>query len=215
MSLLQRAWYQLLRALCILGVSALFCFRSYRRERIPSNGPVLLLANHQSNLDPVLVGVASRRPLSYLARKSLFHGPFALLIRSVNAIPLDRDGMSIAGIREIVRRLKQGEATLVFPEGTRTFDGNMGPLQSGFGVLARRSGATIVPLGIDGAYRAWPRTRRLPRPARITVHVGRPIPPSMIAASGDDYLVALVQRRIAASVRIAAALNRTAMAPNL
>jgi 1-acyl-sn-glycerol-3-phosphate acyltransferase len=152
----------------------------------------VLLANHESHLDPVLVGVASRRPLSFLARKSLFQGPFGLLIRSLDAIPLDRDGMGIAGLREVIRRLKQGEATLVFPEGTRTHDGEIGPFQPGFGILVRRSGATIVPVGVDGAYEAWPRHRRLPRPVRIAV-------------LSDEDLTALVRRRIVASVRVAQA----------
>jgi 1-acyl-sn-glycerol-3-phosphate acyltransferase len=165
---------------------------------------VILLANHQSHLDPVLVGVATRRPLSFLARKSLFRGPFGLLIRSLDAIPLDREGVGIAGLREVIQRLRQGEATLVFPEGTRTHDGQLGAFLPGFGILARRSGATIVPVGIDGAYKAWPRSRRLPLPARVTAHVGRPIPPETVAALGEEELIALVRRRIRASARVAA-----------
>jgi 1-acyl-sn-glycerol-3-phosphate acyltransferase len=178
-------------------------FRAYRAIRIPATGPVVLLANHESHLDPVLVGVATRRPISYLARKSLFQGPFGRLIRSVNAIPLDREGVGIAGLREVIHRLREGEATLVFPEGTRTHDGQLGVFQPGFGILARRSGATIVPVGIEGAYEAWPRQCRLPRLARVTLHVGRPIPPDRIAALSEEALIALVRRRIAASVRIA------------
>lgn len=202
-SRLQLAWYHLLRALCGLAVRVLFCFRAYRRERIPADGPLVLLANHQSHLDPVLVGVASRRPLSFLARKSLFSGMFGRLIGSLNAIPVDRDGRSISGLREILGRLQEGEATLIFPEGTRTHDGRIGPLRGGFGILVRRSGATVVPLGIAGAYQAWPRHRRVPRPGRVTLHVGRPIPPSTTATLTEEQLLALIQRRIEASARIA------------
>jgi 1-acyl-sn-glycerol-3-phosphate acyltransferase len=200
---MQRLWYQFLRFLCWLGVRTFLCFHAYRAKRIPATGPVILLANHESHFDPVLVGVACRRPLSFLARKSLFRGPFGLLIRSLNAIPLDRDGVGVAGLREVIGRLKQGEATLVFPEGTRTHDGRLGVFRPGFGILARRSGATIVPVAIDGAYEAWPRKRRLPRPARVCVHVGRPISSERIAALGEEELLALVRRRIQAGVRAA------------
>lgn len=207
-SRLQRAWYQFLRFLSWLCVRPFLCFRAYRAERIPAAGPVVLLANHASHLDPVLVGVASRRPLSFLARKTLFRGPFGLLIRSLCAIPVDREGASIAGLRGVIHRVKEGDATLVFPEGTRTHDGELGTFRPGFGILARRSRATIVPVGIDGAYRAWPRQRRLPRPARVTVHVGRPIPSTTIADLDEEALLALVRRRIYKSVRVARAYSR-------
>jgi 1-acyl-sn-glycerol-3-phosphate acyltransferase len=210
---LARAWYQLLRGFSAGVVRTLFCLRTYRRERIPPNGPVLLLSNHESHLDPVLVGVASRRPLSYLAKRPLFRGPFGVLIRSVNAIPVDQDGVAIAGMREIIRRLKQGEATLVFPEGSRSEDGQMGALQPGFGVLVRRSGATIVPVGIAGAFEAWPRRRRLPRPGRVTVYVGRPIAPDQIDTFDQQQLRELVARRIQACVRIAESLRHTPKTP--
>jgi 1-acyl-sn-glycerol-3-phosphate acyltransferase len=206
-SSLQRAWYRFLRFLSWLGVRTLVCFRSYRSERIPDTGPVVILSNHQSHFDPVLVGAASRRPLSFLARKTLFRGPFGLLIRSLNAIPLDREGAGVAGLREVVRRLKDGEATLVFPEGTRTHDGQIGPFRPGFGVLVRRSKATIVPVGIAGAYQAWPRSKLLPRAGRVTLHVGRPISPTTTARISEDELMARVRRRIHASVRIAECLR--------
>jgi 1-acyl-sn-glycerol-3-phosphate acyltransferase len=186
-----------------LGIRGLFGFRAYRAERIPAHGPVVLLANHESHFDPVLIGVSSRRRLSFLARKTLFNGPFGLLIRSLNAIPVDRDGVGISGLREIIRRLKEGEATLVFPEGTRSPDGRLGELQPGFCILVRRAGATIVPVGIGGAFEVWPRNRSVPRFGRIAVHVGRPISPGEIEALTDAELVALVRRRISASVRVA------------
>jgi 1-acyl-sn-glycerol-3-phosphate acyltransferase len=169
------------------------------------------LANHESHLDPVLVGVATRRPLSFLARKTLFRGLFGLLIRSVNAIPLDREGVSVSGLREVIRRLKEGEATLIFPEGTRSPDGMLGAFQPGFGILVRRSGASVVPVGIAGAFEVWPKSRRLPRRGRIVVHVGRPIPQDQVAACTDEELLALVRRRICASVRVAEIVGATVL----
>jgi 1-acyl-sn-glycerol-3-phosphate acyltransferase len=184
------------------------CFRAFRAERIPATGPVVILANHESHFDPVLIGVSTWRPLSFLARKSLFQGPFGLLIRSLNAIPLDRDGGGIAGLREAIGRLKGGEATLIFPEGTRTDDGTLREFRPGFGILARRSRATIVPAGIQGAFQAWPRQSRWPRPGRVTVHIGRPIPPDVVDALDEEELLKLVRRRIGASVRVARLLAR-------
>ena len=91
-----------------------------------------------------------------LARASLFVGPFSWLIRSLGAVPVER-GSATAGIRALLGMLKAGEAMIVFPEGTRTDDGDVQPLQPGFCAIARRSGAAIVPTTIDGAFAALPR----------------------------------------------------------
>ena len=121
-------------------------------------------ASFDSNLDPPLVGVGCRRRLCYVARKTLFSGFFGWGIRFSDAIPLDQEGSSLSGIKATLQRLKQDKAVLIFPEGSRTLDGQIAPMQPGFCRLARRSGSTILPVGIDGAYQAWPRTRLLPRP---------------------------------------------------
>jgi 1-acyl-sn-glycerol-3-phosphate acyltransferase len=164
---------------------------------MPASGAVLVCSNHQSVLDPVIVGLTFNRRLNYLARKTLFHfAPFRWLIEFLDAIPLDRDGLGMQGIKECLRRLRQGEAVLIFPEGTRTRDGNVSPLQTGFSMLARRGQVTVLPVGIDGAFDAWPRGARLPRLTNIYVCVGDPLRSEEIERLDDGQLVAEVQRRI-------------------
>jgi 1-acyl-sn-glycerol-3-phosphate acyltransferase len=167
------------------------------RERIPSSGPVLVCSNHQSHFDPVLVGLCSDRPMNYLARESLFRIPgFRQLIELYDAIPLDRDGTGLAGLKETLRRLKRGEMVLVFPEGTRTHDGELGPLKPGFLTLARRAQAAVLPVGIDGAFDALPRHHCCPRLARICVSLGEPIAAAEAAALDDREFLAEVERRM-------------------
>ena len=119
---------------------------------------MLVVSNHQSHLDPPLVGVACPRRLNCLARETLFHfAPFRWLINSLDAIPIDREGLGLAGIKESLRRLKRGEMVTIFPEGTRTGDGEIGPFLPGFTALAVRGKAAILPVAIEGAFVAWPR----------------------------------------------------------
>ena len=158
-------------AVCLV----LFRYRVMRLARVPRTGPVLLAVNHQSYVDPALAGSALHRPLHFMARRSLFVGLFGRLIRSVNAFPVDRDRADPQAVREAIGLLERGRCLLIFPEGTRTRDGRLAPMRPGFGMLARRTGAPIVPVYIDGAFRAWPRQRLLPRLRQIRVWFGEPI----------------------------------------
>jgi 1-acyl-sn-glycerol-3-phosphate acyltransferase len=152
---------------------------------MPLTGPALLIANHQSYLDPILVGLASPRHLSFLARKTLFrHRLFGRLITALDAVPIDQDGVGKEGLQTILRQLQEGRAVLVFPEGSRTEDGRLDKLAPGIHLLIKRVQAPIVPIGIAGAFEAWPRTRLLPMPAplfmpacngALAVSVGRPV----------------------------------------
>jgi 1-acyl-sn-glycerol-3-phosphate acyltransferase len=122
--------------------------------------------------------------------------PLRWIIESLDSIPIDREGSGLAGLRETLRRLKRGEAVLVFPEGRRSSDGEVAPLKPGFCALARRSGAVLLPMAIDGAFDAWPRTQKLPRRACIHIDFGKPMSPEEVAKLDDAALVAEVQRRI-------------------
>ncbi len=143
----------------------MFRFQSSGRENVPTSGPLLVVSNHQSHLDPVLIGVACPRQVGALARASLFVGPFGWLIRSFGAVPVER-GSATGGIRALLGMLRAGEAAIVFPEGTRTPDGRLQRFETGFCAIARRGGAAIVPTTIDGAFAALPRGARFPRPGR-------------------------------------------------
>jgi 1-acyl-sn-glycerol-3-phosphate acyltransferase len=196
-SLPNRLWYSFLRMLVQIAAVLLFGVRHSGRKNIPSEGGVLVVPNHQSHLDPPLVGMGCQRHMNYLARKTLFDfTPFAWLIKSINAIPIDREGFGIAGIKESLRRLKRGEMVLIFPEGTRTPDGQVKQFRPGFTSLAVRSRAAILPVGIAGAFQCWPKTRTFPRPGKIRVHYGRPILPQEYEGLNEQELVNLVENRV-------------------
>lgn len=179
------AFYECIYFLSAFAMVLGFSLRIRGSRHVPRTGPVLLIANHQSFLDPDLVGLAARRHLAYLARKTLFeHSAFAWLIRMLNAVPIDQEGVGIEGLRVTVQLLQAGQAVVVFPEGNRSEDGGMQPLQPGISLLIKRAQPTIVPVGIAGAYHAWSRWRKLPLPSplflpatkrTIAVVVGKPL----------------------------------------
>src|SRR5262249_55912329 len=121
-----RAWWHFCHVLTSHAFTLGFSLRTEGGAHAPRSGPALVVANHQSFLDPVAVGLAFPRPLIYLARKSLFRNPiFSWLIRSLNAVPIDQEGIGKEGIRTILAQLNLGKAVLVFPEGERTLTGCM------------------------------------------------------------------------------------------
>lgn len=195
-SRLKRWWYSFSWGVmwCITKVYFRYCYRG--GEHVPCEGPVVVLCNHQSNLDPILVGIACPRQLSFLARDTLFVGWFAWLIRSFDAIPIDRDGTSLGGIRATLGRLKKGDAVLLFPEGTRTRNGELQKLKPGFAALVRRSSATIVPAAMDGAFAAMPRGVEFPRPVKIALQFGHSIRPDEIETLSDEELLKRVESSI-------------------
>lgn len=199
-SLPKLIWYRLTQ--WTIGGMARVYFRLSRRgmDRMPAAGPVVLLANHQSHLDPLLIGCFMPRPIGYLARDTLFKGVLGPLIRAYDAIPIDRDGSGLAGIRATLKRIKQGDAVLMFPEGTRSLDGNLQPLKPGFIALVRRGKASIVPIGIAGSYEALPRGQSLPSPKPIAIVCGEPVPPQQLADLNDDDVLQLVADQLAKCV---------------
>lgn len=196
-SLPKLLWYRLTQWV-VGGVSRMY-FRVRRRgmKNMPAEGPVVLLANHQSHLDPLLIGCFMPRPLGYLARDTLFQGILGPMIRAYDAIPIDRDGSGLAGIRATLKRIKQGDAVLMFPEGTRSQDGKLQPLKPGFIALVRRGKASIVPLGIAGTFEAYPRGSKFPAPRPVALVCGKAIPPEELAKLDDDALLDLVAERMA------------------
>ncbi len=148
-------------------------------ENFPSEGAVLVVSNHQSFFDPVLVGYGLDRELDYMARDTLFKNKlFVKLIKSLNAFPVKRGEIDIGAVKETLRRLKNGRAVLLFPEATRTADGKIREFKPGIAMLAKKAKVPVVPAVIEGAFDAWPRTRKLPRPfVPIYVMFSEPIYP--------------------------------------
>src|SRR5579863_6099955 len=153
-----------------------FRWRVYNSERVPRKGAVILAANHESFLDPPLVGSGLKRDINYLARKSLFRVPgLGWILRTVNAVPVDRDGGGAAGLKAIMDRLHAGGAIILFPEGTRTSDGKFQPARSGVGLTVIKSDAPVVPVRVFGTYEAWGRHVRIPKPHRVSLKYGKPM----------------------------------------
>ncbi len=197
-SWINRLFYRFARYTCRMLVVLLYRYRFSGLEHLPRRGGALVLANHQSFLDPVLLGVPTLRRIHYLARVTLYRSRlFRLLTAPLDAVPLDRKRHLLSGLREAIGRMQGGEVLGIFPEGQRTWDGQLLPLQPGFLLLARRAGVPLVPVGIAGAYEVWPRQRRWPGLGRIWVHYGEPIPPEQVAAMSDQELMNEVARRIA------------------
>lgn len=163
-----------------------FGLRVVGRDRVPRSGPLLYLSNHQSFLDPVINGAAAAdRPFSPFARESLFRGPLGWVIRSLGAMPVTGGNADKSIMRSALAELEAGRCVLVYPEGTRTPDGAVHPFKSGVALLLRRSEATIVPVGIEGSFDAWPRQRSRPRFRRaIEVEVGEAIQRDELLAEG-------------------------------
>jgi 1-acyl-sn-glycerol-3-phosphate acyltransferase len=151
-------------------------WRVYHPERVPKAGGFIIASNHASFCDPPIVGTACPRDISYLARESLFRFPvIGYVMRQMNALPVDRDGGGGAGLKSILNRLQAGGGIILFPEGTRTHDGQLQPARSGIGLTVIKSSVPVVPVRIFGSYEAMNRRMILPRPRKIVVKFGRPL----------------------------------------
>ena len=155
----------------------LFDLKIRNQNRVPLRGPAILAGNHQSVLDPWLIGSSLDRRAAYLARETLFRVPIlGWLIRKYDSLPVPRDSIAPRAALEVcLKVLEKGRALILFPEGTRSYDGRLQPLKRGIVLLARRTGAPVVPILVHGSFRCWPRSRVLPRPGQIDLVFGEPI----------------------------------------
>lgn len=176
-------------------MSALLCtllyrHRAYGSRRVPESGAVLLVANHQSYLDPPAIGVGvGHRHLDFVARLGLFGGRvLAWLLTQFNSLPIREQGGDTGAIKEILRRLQDGRAVLIFPEGTRTIDGSMSEFKRGVAVLVKRSACPVIPIAVEGCFDAWPRQRTWPwlYGRRVAVAFGQPIAHDELMKDGAD-----------------------------
>lgn len=168
--------WKLAQTLCRIVTTLAFDLKVYGAHRVPSEGGVLLVSNHQSYLDPVLVGVRLKRPLSYLAKSELFRfGPFAWLIRALGAFPVKQGAGDVGAMKETIARLQEGRALNIFPEGSRTEDGELLPIEKGVGLVIRKAKVPVVPVVIHGSYDAWPKGQKFPRPHPIRILYGHPL----------------------------------------
>ena len=152
-----------------------FCRRVVGLENWPP-GPALITPNHASFLDPPLIGSALSEQICYLAREDLFGNVFLRAICwRLNMIPVERDTADYGSIKRVLAALAQGKKVLLFPEGVRTFNGELRAAMPGVGLIVHRARVPVIPVYIHGSYRAWPRHRRLPIPSRTVVVFGEPV----------------------------------------
>ena len=174
-----RWWWWLVQRAIRLGGSFFWDLRATGLENIPRTGGCLLAANHQSYLDPPFVAAFLPREMHFMARRSLFRNPvFRALIVRCNAFAIERDKADVKGVKSAIERLEAGNLLLVFPEGTRTRDGTVGPIKAGIGLLAERSAVPIVPVLIWGAHKVWPKGRLFPGMGSVRMAFGKPLAPA-------------------------------------
>ena len=178
-------WWHLCHALCVVWFAVCYRFRFYGQHHIPRTGPVLFISNHQSMFDPIIVGIgSSHRQFYAIARKTLWNSRLlGLLMDSLNAIPVDQANPDASTMKRCIDVLKQDHGLLIFPEGARTLTGKTEAFEPGTMLIIKRAKPTIVPVALEGAYDAWPRRKKLPRPfGRMACQYGKPIPAEEILA---------------------------------
>lgn len=172
MTLVYCIFYNLAKILA----KTLFRMRVVHPERMIETGPLILAVNHSSYFDPPLAGICSKRAVYYLARKSLLKWPFfGPLFPDMNVIPVERDGNDMSALREVIKKVKEGNGIVLFPEGTRSKDGNLQNAKAGIGLVIAKTRAPVVPMRIFGAYEAFPKGTKRMRFTKITVVIGEPI----------------------------------------
>lgn len=168
--------YNIFYSLAKIIARCFFSFRIIHPERMIEEGPLILAVNHSSYFDPPLVGICSRRAVYYLARKSLLEWPFfGPLFPAMNVIPVERDGNDMSALREVIKKIRQGNGVVLFPEGTRSRDGNLQAARAGIGLVIAKTLACVLPMRVFGAYDAFPKGSRWLRFTKITVVIGEPL----------------------------------------
>ncbi len=165
--------YRVCRNLSRAVAGAVFDYRVINEERLIQEGGVLLCSNHVSYLDPPLAGVVYKGAVHYLARKSLLSNAVARwLFPRLHVVPIDQDRPGFAGLKTIIRVLTEGNRVLIFPEGSRSPDGNLQRGEPGTGLVVAKARVPVVPIRIFGAHEALPFGSGKLRRNTITVVVG-------------------------------------------
>jgi 1-acyl-sn-glycerol-3-phosphate acyltransferase len=176
-----------------------FGFTITGADHVPATGPVILPANHGSQIDPVIVAAAVPRRCTFLAAAELLEMPvLGTLIRPFRAIPVKRGRSDRRAIAECLARLQRGEALVIFPEGKISTDGTLQPAHDGLAFMASKARVPIVPIGIAGTHKVWPIGTRIPRRGKITVRIGEAIVPAWAPTrEGQSALTSRVMDAIA------------------
>ncbi len=208
-----RHWL-VLQFLLRLVFAVVLRFRARGEENVPKTGGGLMLINHQSSLDPLLVGVALQRPVSFVARDTLFPLPIVgWVLRNTYVLPINREAASSRIIKAMIRRMNHGFLVGMFPEGTRNDGREVGEFKPGFIAMIRRSQVPIYPVGIAGSHAAMPRGTILPRFRRVRMVFGEPLSQEELQPyferGREEELVALVRERVVACQQAAEEWRQT------
>lgn len=173
----------------------LFDLKVFGLRNIPAQGGALIVSNHQSNLDPILLGARVPRPLSYMAKSELFEmNPLLTeLFRLLGGFPVHQGAGDVKAVKESIQRLREGHLLSIFPEGGRTMDGEIGKMEKGVALIVRRAGVPVIPAAIVGAYEAWPYNRTVPRRWPIRVQFG---PAMKLADKKPGEILATIDRTL-------------------
>ena len=180
--------YSLLWKLAFIIFKVFFRIEIQGRENIPSEGGAILVSNHLSYLDPIVISLVTTRKINFIAKEELFKNlPFRLLISSLGAFPLERGGFNRTSYRRALHILREGKLLVLFPEGTRRQKrGKIGSLRKGAARIALRAGVSLVPIAIQGTDRALPRGGKIVRIAKISIRIGRPLPGKKLSYTKDE-----------------------------
>lgn len=162
---------------------------------IPRNTHMIVASNHASYIDPPLIGCVFPGRLKYLAKESLFRVPvFGFLIKALGAVPVKREDSQRAGavMKGLLSLLKNGDNVLLFPEGSRSTDGRIKPLEAGVAYLSVKTGVPVLPVYVGGSFDAWPRGNMFPRPSKLTLVVSRLIYPDECRENERDKRAAMM-----------------------
>lgn len=194
--------YELTRSIAHWYFSTFYDYTQSGREHIPAKGPVIFAANHVSFYDPPAIGACLHRQINYFARDTLFKGLFGKGLVEIGTIPVARENAEVKSLKAIFKSLKAGGAVAIYPEGTRSPNGQLMDPKPGAGMIACKSGATIIPVRLFGTYEAYGRQLKLPRlGGRIHIAYDRPMTTEELdpgKAHPERYLEA--SRRIMARI---------------
>lgn len=168
-------WYLFILQIAKVFYTLLGGFRGEEKHHVPRQGPVILAPVHLSHLDPPLLACACPRQLRFMAKEELFRGPMGWLIRSLGAFPVRRGQGDTESVRLAMTALEAGETVLIFPEGTRGDGRQLGLLNKGIPMIAKRTGATVIPAAIYGTHLALPKGKSKLRRARFRIRFGAPL----------------------------------------
>ena len=184
-------------------------FKVYNRldvqgfDKIPRGSQVIAAANHASYVDPPLIGGVYPGRLRFLAKESLFRVPLlGFFIRSLGVIPVKREDGQKAGavMKTLLTLLENAQSVILFPEGTRSLDGRLKPLEAGVAYLSVKTGVPVLPVYVAGSFKVWPKGKKFPRPSKMSIRFAPPIHP-------DTAITCERERRNALLRTLEAALN--------